>query len=60
MNYGYLAELITTILEVKPSRGRRLAERLSLENSDTTTIRESDPYPTQIFSEVAPNPGTNK
>lgn len=40
MNYGYLAELITTILEVKPSRGRRLAERLSLENSDTTTIRD--------------------
>lgn len=41
MNYGYLAELITTVLEVTPNRGRRLSEKLSLENSDTTTV--SDP-----------------
>lgn len=40
MNYGYLAELITTILEVTPNRGRKLAEKLSLESSSTTTIRD--------------------
>lgn len=40
MNYGYLAELITTILEVTPNRGHKLAERLSLESSSTTTVRD--------------------
>ena len=33
-----ISELITTVLEVQPHRGQKMAERLCLKNSETTTI----------------------
>ena len=47
-----ISELITTVLEVQPHRGQKMAERLCLKNSETTTISDPTIALRQLSKEV--------